>query len=473
MENEEIKRELAAIKIEVKKFLDETKLQIEHTGRVLFNKISEIEKKLKDDRRDPPVDPPKDPPRTGRPGEDLDWGVKPAPTRYHWVIENGVATSQNGLGEFNLSEKGCGDLYRMARAAGLEKPIVFGVHDDAGSANLGGLYGLNGPSDLTYNGEAVSATFVGLTDHAEVNLAFATSYSHRDPTGDVGAYNIGLRGKSDSFVIRANGGYDSLIMDGCWYLANPGQETYASGIHTDGWKKLVIRNHKWRGKTPGEPGIKFREHALAYLKSGSESTLIENCDLFGGNRTGFQIRPEVENQPLPTARVMIRGNVSHNYGTNWTGPGSSDGGAAITCWISTNGLYIYDNVVTNFRYKALSVGGQPAQKNFQFLDSGNQHKDVYVSGNTFTPGPATERRTCGFSACDYVRVYDDNQIKGPLVLDTGTNKIYNGLSNVFEEFYTSDGRLIYEMELLDKPMSEQEYRSLMVRYPGDSNPPRR
>ena len=370
------------------------------------------------------VDP--DPIGELRPGEDLDWHVrpKPRPDQYDWEVEGTTFISQRGLGMF---QGGYGEAYRLSREAGVVN-VVFGVKGSTGSARIGGTWGQTGPDVLAYPGdEKASATFVGMTPTSSVHLAFSSVGTTVQATGDVLAFDIGLRGTPDTFVIRANGGSDHIQLDGCWFL-NPaewGPETtnYASGLHIDGWDTLVIRNHQWRGETPGSPGIKFREHPVAYLKSGKTSTLLEFNDMYGGNRTGFQKRPGVQYQPLPTDRLMVRNNYCDNYGSNHE---FGDGGAVYTVWCSSAGTYIYDNVATNFRFQALVISGQDPHINFNFLDSGNQHNAVYVAGNRFIPGPLTERNTVSISSVDNLHLDGDNVFEGRVLLDAQWNYNRNG-----------------------------------------------
>jgi hypothetical protein len=364
-----------------------------------------------------------------RPGEDLNWHVRPKPTadQYDWIVEGGSFQSQRGLG---VVGSGYGDAYRASRAAG-DTNIIFGVMDSTGWARVGGTWGQQGSDVLAFPGdEKASATFVGMTPTASVRLAFSSVGSTVQATGDVMAFDIGLRGPEDTFVIRANGGSDHVQLDGCWFLAPSGWGTstnnYASGLHIDGWDTLVIRNHKWRGEIPGTPGINFREHPVAYLKSGRTSTLLEGNDMYGGNRTGFQKRPDAEYQALPTDRLMVRNNYCANYGSNHE---FGDGGAVYTVWASSAGTYIYDNTATNFRFQALVISGQDLSRNFQFLPSGNQHNAVYVSGNRFIPGPLTERGTVSISSVDRIHLWGDNTFEGPVVLDSQWNYSYNGTLN--------------------------------------------
>tara|TARA_R110002167_G_scaffold93122_2_gene249809 strand:+ start:8561 stop:10030 length:1470 start_codon:yes stop_codon:yes gene_type:complete len=373
---------------------------------------------------------------TGRPGEDLDWNVRARPptSEIDWLVENNVFQSQRGLGTL---ETGFGGAYRASRETG-DEDIVFGISGDNGRAMVGGLYSLTSAEDLAFPGdEFASACFVGLDPTASVELGFGSHFERVQPTGSVWAFDIGLRGPTDTFAIRANGGSEHVQLDGCWFLARRGHDytetAYASGLHIDNWGTLVLRNLKWRGEQPGDAGIKLREHQF-YLKSGRISTLIEDNDLFGGNRSGFQRRPDFDKQVQPTDRMMIRGNRCDGHGTNHE---HADGGAVLTVWLSNPATYVYDNVITNFRYQALVISGQAAATNFPFLSSGNQHREVHIAGNRFIPGPATERSTASLSSVERLHLYPDNEFQGPVILDSIWNFTRNGTINAETSIHSS------------------------------------
>ena len=369
-------------------------------------------------------------PPVGRPGEELDWGVRPRPESedIDWIVQNGQIRSTRGLSTF--SSYNYGDAYRESRAAA-DDHVVFGIFDArAGAARVGGTWGQQGPEALAFPGDEVaSATFVGLAPTSSLTLQFGSHLGGAMRTGDVMAFDLGLVGVQDSFAIRANGGSGHVQLDGCWFLHHDpnfdyAENAYASGMHIDEWDTLVLRRHQWRGETPGSPGLRLREHVF-YLKGGRTSTLIEDCDLFGGNRTGFQKRPDARNQVLPTDRMMVRGNRIHDHATNHQ---FADGGGCFTIWVSSAGLYVYDNVATNFRYQALVISGQATSFNWPFLSSGNQHNLVHVAGNTFTPGPATERSTASFSSIDRLHLWD-NTFEGSVKLDAQWNYNQNATLN--------------------------------------------
>jgi hypothetical protein len=158
---------------------------------------------------------------------------------------------------------------------------------------------------------------------------------------------------------------------------------------------------------------------------------------------------------------MVEKNYCFNCGDNFD---YSDGGAVLTIWASFAGLYIYDNDIQNFRYQALVISGHSVDKNFVYLPTGNQNRDVYISGNKFIPGPLTERDTASLSAIDYLRVYDDNIMEGKVNFDSTWNFQQNGLLNIKEELYFKPGGNKYDIRRLGIPLSEQEYNDLIVPY---------
>ena len=374
-----------------------------------------------------------DPPSGDRPGEDLDWGVQPRPTHFDAAITPTSYAAPWGSGTLD-STYGIGDLYRGLVETGYLHPVI-GVSGPCGKAWVGGKYGRGGHGDITTTrlGE-VSVTFVGHTPDASIETCWSFPGARPQPTGTVRFFDIGIRGASDSFVVRASTPSDEVYLDGCWWLADRADptRTYTSGVHQTRTNRLIIRNHLWRGENPADPGIKFREHSVAYIKSVRDITLLENNNLYGGNRTGWQVRPQPSHNPMPTCRTMARGNFGFNLGDNWD-PGNgatSDGGAAMTFWVTTQPLYIYDNEIDNFRYKALAVTGQAPDKNFDTgLIHGAQHADVYVGGNRFVPGPITERGTAGFSNVARLTLFNDNHFEGRVTLEGQTAYRYNGLPN--------------------------------------------
>ncbi len=312
-----------------------------------------------------------------------------------WIIESGVATSTRGLAAIQAAGAP-GELvplaYRASYAAGHELPVTVGVWDDAGIVVPGGQWNQNGRRSISIkepdgSWHGVELELVGLDDSCEVTVSWSTRWGRADY---LGLFNIGCRGQDDSFVIRANDGIGDLVIDGCWWLPSKNhgpQNSHASGMHIDKWESLVWRNHRWRGETPDAPGILVREH-MGYLKScvGSradgDGTWIVGNNLLGGNRTGFQIRPQADKNDRPRCPVVIAENYAEGYG--FTHPATKkDGGSCITVWTSPDDpVYIFDNRVQAARYGCLTLSPQGPSRNWLNGD-GVPIDTVHLWGNTF------------------------------------------------------------------------------------------
>lgn len=292
---------------------------------------------------------------------------KPTREDCHWILEAGFARSTRGLPDVPFRDGAVsGDAYRASIAAGHELPITFGVVGDGGRFVGGGLDYHNKSWSITsmQNGRWADVSFriVGLSPDAECGLGWNKNWGAVD---SVEAHDIGIRGPNDSFIIRANDGVNRAILDGCWWLTRRGvpmdQVAHASGLHVDRWGLLVVRNHKWRGKNPGEPGALLREHSL-YLKSSKGQTWIVDSDLKGGNRTGFQIRPGADTPGTdpPEGPVVVARNTTDGYGwEHGSHGGSFAGGSFISVWSSPFApVFVVGNRITDAKYGCLMVGGQ-------------------------------------------------------------------------------------------------------------------
>ncbi len=375
------------------------------------------------------------------------------PTRAdcEWIIQDGRAVSQRGLASVaGVDDPGqltfyvLAEAYRASIAAGHELPIDFGVVGNAGHLSMAAGWNSQ-PRRLTIPLEEgkyadLSLNIVGLSDDAEVQIGWGTQYGF---VRSLGLYNIGIRAPKDSFAIRANDGIGTFIADGCWILNGTDPETgqmitHASGIHMDKWDVLVLRNFKWRGKTPEDIGFKCREH-LFYLKSSRGLTWILDNNLMGGNRTGFQIRPgnDVAGSEMPRGPVVIAGNYAEGldlagnpsgYGWNNGETGETfDGGSCITVWSNPMApTFIVGNRILDAKYGCLSVTGQPfgfggVNRNW-YNAHDRPHDDVFIYGNEFENmqrGRADNlprRGAVSLSATTRLHLYG-NDIDGTLTLD--------------------------------------------------------
>lgn len=356
-----------------------------------------------------------------------------------WTIANGVATSTRGLPSITNANP-INDAYRASLNAGHELPIVVGVWDNAGSVWPGGLY--NPDNDVSISipegtgWHAVELEIVGLDDSCEVNLGWSKRWGEAKW---LGAFNIGLRAPNDSFVIRANEGIGTYIQDGCWWLPNVKPDgtpaLHASGLHIDNWQRLVLRRQRYRGVLPTDPGTLLREHSF-YLKAcvgdpaaGGGTWILEN-DLRGGDRTGFQIRPDQDNA-VPRGPVVIADNVASGFAWDHGANAPGGGGGLVTVWMNPNdATYVFGNVFTDARYSCLVLSGQAPDRNW-LNEDGFPIAGAYVYGNTFENLRAS-RACASISAVQEVHLWA-NEFRGPLngdlVLDDPWNHAINGIQN--------------------------------------------
>jgi hypothetical protein len=389
---------------------------------------------------EPPVDPPVDPSFPGLPFEVPNIPEYEVPTiaDCEWTVQNGVYTSTLGL----PNETTVRDAFRASMTAGHEKPITFGVWDVVGRAIVGGIWNGDADHSITMKDENgvwmtdLSVQFLGLDDSCEVMLGWTSTYGYPE---HVGAFNIGLRGPNDSFIIRANSGVDKLLIDGCWWLPSvsfTGNQKHASGMHIDKWKTLVWRNHQFRGVLPSDPGTDLREHS-GYLKScigtGPEGgTWIVSNNLLGGNRTGFQIRPDNGINPFPKGPTVIAYNVADGFGWNHGSTGETyDGGAVLTVWSNPNDdVFMFGNTITDGKYACMTLSTQSPAKNF-LNDNGFPIKSLYLYDNTFENQRGD--RGCGsISSIEQVHLYSstfDGPLNGDLTMDSTWAMTVGGIAN--------------------------------------------
>ena len=152
-------------------------------------------------------------------------------------------------------------------------------------------------------------------------------------------------------------------------------------MHIDKWDTLVWRRHRWRGERPDEPGINLREHS-GYLKSSRGQTWILENDLRGGNRTGFQIRPQRDSNERPVGPVVVAYNRAQGYGwNNGHTPETYDGGSALTIWTNPDDMtFVFRNEITDAKYGCLMVGAQPPEKNW-LNERGFAIGEVFIAEN--------------------------------------------------------------------------------------------
>lgn len=444
---------------EVRRLSDEVRHSVERVRDVLRRRPGTEPPPVDPGTRPPPVDPgtrppPVDPPpANGEPWPDglpFDAPQIPAyavPTLEdcEWIAAGGMLTSTRGL----PSQGNVHDAYRASIAAGHALPVTFGVRDALPLTAVGGLWNPEGPQSITQPDGAggwapVSVEFLGLDDECEVLLTWTDDFGRAEY---VGAFNVGLRGNADSFIIRANDGVGRLILDGCWWLphkrADGSLQYHTSAMHVDKWETLVWRNHRFRGEKPTDPGTLVDEHS-GYLKScvgdpaNGGGTWIVGNDLRGGNRTGFQLRPEKATNPRPRGPIVIAYNHADGYGFTHQG---NNGGGCLTSWVGPESpLYVFGNVITDARYSCLVVSGQGSVENWLNAD-GFPIESVHLWGNTFENARG-DRACVTVSAVESVHLWGGDTYNGgaygDLIFDNPVNMQYNGIANGSVAFHGQD-----------------------------------
>lgn len=296
--------------------------------------------------------------------------------------------------------------------AGRDLPFIVGVKGNGGKVWPGGQY--SATNDYSIPLPDVEIEIVGLTDDAEVGVGWSTRYGS---CKSIKLFNIGIRGDSDSFIIRANEAVGTVIIDGCWFLngTRSSGETmfHTSGIHIDNYETLVIANHR-------NKGIKFHEHVF-YIKScigvGPDAgTWIVNCNLTGGNRTGAHRRPQQfrddDNSLLsnawPRGPFVVANNRSEDFG--WEHDDAS-GGSVITIWTAPDDdVFIFNNVILNARYGCLVLSGQPPHKDF-LNANGYPIQRAHVYANSFQ-NPGGDRGCASFTGVEDLHLWGANLFNG-------------------------------------------------------------
>ena len=374
---------------------------------------------------------------------------------------------------------GAGTAYRLTRQAVLAQspgadafpadfPIygVRGFHglpDDSFlgtgyEAYLGGKRG--GPGnpkwlryDPPYGGPDTyaSATFIGLDEQASIRLAWSHDSARfydgisNDalPTHSIAVFNVGIQTVADGHIVNAKSPSKFVQLDGCWYPSRFANFDYVQHnidhkieVETEGDQgfglaaehtismsstdHLVIRNHKWRGRFPTDPGIRNRYHAVVYAHGQQETFLFENNEMQGGGFDGFQNRPDRgdggETLP-PTARIMVRNN-TYDDDRDWATA------QVFAIWAAWGGLYIYDNDFRNYGGAGITIrsqnpsGGGTGNLNWEPEDYGyptnHQVPELYFDGNIIGPQISNSgtpfKGTFQWASIKDLYVYPDNQV---------------------------------------------------------------
>lgn len=311
---------------------------------------------------EPPIGPPLDPP--GDLPEGAPDRVEPVkPTEIHAHVMPGESVR---------------DAYEKADSLLAEgETVVLGIHGAAGAASMGFAYSQSS-SDLFHDKdpEGINVAFIGMTEDAEIGPLFLGQKSEDfDPVKRAEFYDIGIHGRVDSFAVRQSGYVENIVFDNFWIVVNPGMEsTYTSGFHFhEDWKSLTLKRYQARN-------LPLREHCF-YIKHGGFTQVLD-CELYGGNRTGFQARPHSLpfSSPAPHGAFIADGNWANDFGWNHN---QGDGGQWITVWCSLEyPVRISNNRCTNARFGCLGIlRGAPSQGPYT-TDDNWSHSNVYVYGNS-------------------------------------------------------------------------------------------
>lgn len=299
--------------------------------------------------------------------------------------------------------------YLAALARHPDVAPAFGVHGDCRTTSMfvGGRYSASDPASLVApNGAPSHLTLVGLTPDAHVSFGWSHP-SSTGVTGNVTVFDVGIVGEKNSMAVTASKPSGRIILDGIWFDAHPDiprENGYASALHINGYESLLVRRLKQRGMT-------IREHWI-YDKSQREDArdpyvIISECNLRGGNRTGYQKRPEA-GATYPNARPRGDVYLVDNYamGFGWTRE-QADGGNVLTCWaLPDDRVFFLGNAMADARYGCIGAEGQAPQLNW--LNSrGFPIGEAHVAGNSVS-NPRATRAAMSFGAVEHLFIYGDN-----------------------------------------------------------------
>lgn len=311
------------------------------------------------------------------------------PEGYHAIIYEDVFV----IGSRRIpSANPAADAYKLIDSRLKEgETVVLAVADPAGRVGIGSGWS---PQDAFVlkdkDREGVNVAFVGVTPEATVGPLFLGETFHRVERAEF--HNIGIKGAQDSFAIRQKGKVHNLIFNNFWVQKPQGypQNTYQSlfHLHKD-WDLLILKGYQAR---------KHRvQHHCFYLKHGGAFQVLD-CELWGGNRSGFQARPHASEpypSPAPHGDILVEGNFAHGFGWNHVNP---DGGGWITIWSSLdNKVVVRNNTCTDARYGCFVISqGLPDSEPY-VTEEGYAHELVWFENNIFE-NKRSQRACVSFTA---------------------------------------------------------------------------
>tara|TARA_R110002096_G_C14661938_1_gene728437 strand:- start:29834 stop:31321 length:1488 start_codon:yes stop_codon:yes gene_type:complete len=288
-------------------------------------------------------------------------------------------------------------------------------------------WGSSDPRGAWHETHPLNAVFIGETPDAEIKLGIGGGGGHGD-IDQLGVWDLGIRGGSDSFIIRQLAKVNAFLMDGCWWLTNEeftGNQMHGSGMHFgEGYDFFVWRNHQFKGAL-------LAQH-LFYDKAGPgrRGTWLIGNDLKGGNRTGSQRRPHPDVGSIygqggsePDGLYYAARNHADGYGwTHGDGGHTYDGGSCLSNWCNPNAdVWYLDNVIEDSKYGCIMTSWQPASNGNFANAEGRTFDRVFLGGNKLT-NVRGDRAAVSLSSANEIHLLPGNEIIGngdyDLILDS-------------------------------------------------------
>jgi len=383
---------------------------------------------------DPPSPPDVDPPAPPDP--------QPDPPTDEWSFPSPVVNRPENL-DFIVA----GSELRSSADQTLgthQNPIKAAIHSSPPGATIrigikgetrGLIYGTgskHGP-DTSFqthpNGEYATPTvhMVGLTGDAKVHgVSLGSQYGRLNA---LRLFDMTLGDESEEAAMclgtKAGAWLSELVIDNVMFA--PSGTGYGGhgakwGMHPDDEVGLFIWRNCRRAQRAGVP-VTFQEH-VGYIKNMG-AVWIENNDLSGGNRTGFQYRSdETESQgKRPWGPVVVRDNYADGYGMEHN---VHSGGSCITLWCNPDyPTLIEGNRITNARYGCLAV----TDYNSSYHDAeGYAHQHVMIRDNVFTQHPGRGNANGGGDTRSPAKAGSAHSLEFERNQLVATNKAYSELT---------------------------------------------
>jgi len=296
------------------------------------------------------------------------------PENVHAIVEEGFFLVDEQIIE---SDNSLADAYAYVDATlPPDRAVVLGIVGKAGHMGVGAAYSTWSPFLLKDKEGIIDVKVIGLSSDAEVGPLFLGEQYF--PVKNAHFFNIGIRGQVDTFGVRQAGYAENIVFDNFWVYEPEEVDPlfiYGSAIYlSKDWKNLTLKRYQPRG-------LVVREHCF-YLKPGGRTQILD-CELWGGDRTGFQMRPHQAPTltPYPHGDILIDGNYADSFGWNHA---VKDGGGWITVWTSLeNNVSIRNNTCINARYGCLVISQGPPQSDPYLTVDDFSHSNIWITNNIF------------------------------------------------------------------------------------------